>query len=192
MKHYLAQFFKESNDIEGYNFTLQAYEEALQAESLDDISFPHIRNTLLAWNYIHNVRDPLAHEHVKECHGILMRGLLEPADCGEYRDVRVWVGNNPCLAPEHIHVAMDCFLQRYNTRKINAMDLHYEFETVHPFIDGNGRVGRLIWAADILRRGECIVPILDCFDWEHTGIFNVKRANYYDAIQSYRSEKTFK
>lgn len=190
MKHRLADFFKESNDIEGYVYTTGAYYAALQAESLDDVLLPHIRDTILAWNYIHNVKETMTHEHVLVCHSILMQGKLESKYCGQYRDIPVWVGGNACTPPEHVHLGMSAFLDGWNAGTVNPMELHYAFETVHPFMDGNGRLGRLLWAADLLRKGKDVHPILDNFDWEHTGIFNVKRANYYEAIQSYRNQKT--
>lgn len=110
---------------------------------------------------------------------------------GEYRKVQVWIGStgkmfaNPAAVP-HL---MDQWIKDFNKMEKTPWELHKEFENIHPFIDGNGRTGRLLWAYDLLRRGEEIHPMLDTFrepslksDTYCPNTFNEKRQRYYEAL----------
>lgn len=89
----------------------------------------------------------------KDIHRLLMKRELKGA--GEFRKVRVWVGSNPMPSPELVKELMerwqeliqgempykDSMTPEYKEKL--AWHYHYWFEAIHPFIDGNGRTGRL-------------------------------------------------
>ena len=129
-----------------------------------------------------------------DIHRFLTRGIPFFEDynsSGKYRTVDVWIGHdlcpNPILIPnlmnewfEVTKKMMDSFLDKCGNeteaRKI-AWTSHHMFETIHPFIDGNGRTGRLILAKVLHDLG--FDPVIIKFD---------DRFEYYDAIQSFRDE----
>jgi Fic family protein len=116
-------------------------------------------------NYVHALRYglsrldslPLSLRFLREIHAILMKGVRGDTRApGEYRQVQNWIGGRtladatyvPPPVPE-MHAALDR-LERYLHDHsdlpllIRAALIHYQFEAIHPFLDGNGRVGRLL------------------------------------------------
>ena len=72
------------------------------------------------------------------------------------------VGGNATCPPEEVHARMKALLSAYNAKTVKTLediiDLHQKFEAIHPFQDGNGRVGRLIMFKECLAGG--IVPFI--------------------------------
>ncbi len=97
---------------------------------------------------------PICHRLIKEMHTILMQGVRgRNKGPGEYRRWQVQIGSNgrfiPPPAPEALHLMND--LERYANADdprfdplVRAFIVHYQFEAIHPFGDGNGRIGRLL------------------------------------------------
>lgn len=92
------------------------------------------------------------------------------------------VGGRATTAPEEVPAAMKQLLRDYNTKKEKTfddlLDFHYHFERIHPFQDGNGRVGRLLLFNECLRNG--IVPFIITED---------PKAFYYHGLQNWECEK---
>ena len=150
-----------SSQIEGTQSSLSdllAYEsdEATDAP-LDDVQ--EVSNYVAALNYgLERLRDgfPLSLRLIKEIHGVLLReGRGAEKMPGEFRRSQVWIGGSrPGTAhfvpPPASHVmetmgALENFLHATDTPVlIRAALAHVQFETIHPFLDGNGRVGRLL------------------------------------------------
>lgn len=169
-------FIKESNEIES--------EVGVDFDHLNAFVAVKCRYELYGFNTIDE-------KFVLKLHTKLMLNKLR-RHVGVYREtpVGIYQGNtlikqmpNPAIVP----TLMDEWIVRFNEMKLTPWELHKEFENVHPFIDGNGRSGRLLWAFDLLRRGERVEPILNSFYNEKEVDTNENRwysarENYYKAL----------
>lgn len=103
---------------------------------------------------------------VKELHAILKSGTSDSRKewfaVGEYKRLPNEVGGSETTAPEEVKSEMRALLKEYNAKKTKSfddiLDLHQRFEAIHPFQDGNGRVGRLIMFKECLANG--VVPFI--------------------------------
>lgn len=133
----------------------------------------------------------------KPLHAFLMKGSeLEPKYVGEYRPIRVAVGGRECPHPSRVRGMMKPMLERLKERlkdetaiadylsqapdvfEDSLWELHKEFEYIHPFVDGNGRVGRIWWNAVRIVCGLRLKPVL--YD---------KRQEYYAELAEYSLHK---
>ena len=108
---------------------------------------------------------PLTEELIKSLHGILKTGTSDSRKdwfaVGDYKRLPNEVGGESTCPPEQVATEMDRLLEEYQNsgRGFNdILDLHVRFERIHPFQDGNGRVGRLIMFKECLRSN--IVPFI--------------------------------
>lgn len=115
---------------------------------------------------IEHAEEPLSEGLIKRLHALLKRGTSD-ADrswfaVGDYKRLPNEVGERETVAPEEVAVAMRALLREYNgIGKVvleDILDFHYRLEVIHPFQDGNGRVGRLIMFKECLAHG--IVPFI--------------------------------
>ena len=98
---------------------------------------------------------------IKELHLILKMGTSDSRKdwfvVGDYKRLPNEVGGNETTAPEDVHREMRALLKGYNGKKRKSfediIDLHQRFEAIHPFQDGNGRVGRLVMFKECLANG---------------------------------------
>lgn len=140
---------------------------------------------------------PLSLRLLKEVHGVLLsRGRGSNKDPGEFRRSQNWVGGNrpgnavlvpppPDLLPDCLG-ALEKFLHDDPVRTpllIKAALAHVQFETIHPFLDGNGRVGRLLVTLLLCAEGALREPLLYLSLY-----FKQHRQEYYDLLQRVRLE----
>ena len=98
---------------------------------------------------------------IKELHLILKSGTSDSRKdwftVGDYKRLPNEVGGNETTAPEDVHREIKALLKEYNGKKKKSfediIDLHQRFEAIHPFQDGNGRVGRLVMFKECLANG---------------------------------------
>ncbi len=117
-------------------------------------------------NIIDHATDKLTEAYIKELHGILKSGTQDSQKdwfrVGDYKMLPNEVGGMETCEPELVHKRMSTMLRDYNSKKDktfdDVLDLHHEFEAIHPFQDGNGRVGRLVMFKECLANG--IVPFI--------------------------------
>ena len=110
---------------------------------------------------IDRAEETLTESLLKELHQILKNGTSDSRKdwfaVGEYKRLPNGVEGNETTAPEKVHREIKTLLKEYNSKKNKTfediVDLHQRFETIHPFQDGNGRVGRLIMFKECLANG---------------------------------------
>lgn len=137
---------------------------------------------------IENVKRPLGEVFIKELHRTLKNGTTDSRQewfaVGEYKKLPNTVGDMYTAQPDEVASKMKALLYDYNATKEKTfddiLDFHYKFECIHPFQDGNGRIGRLILFKECLKND--IVPfIID----EELKMF------YYRGLKEWKNEKGY-
>ena len=135
---------------------------------------------------IENAEKPLTESSIKALHKMLKTGTSDSRkewfEVGNYKRFANEVGGRITSAPEEVPEKMKELLTDYS-KKTNVtiddiIDFHYRFETIHPFQDGNGRVGRLIMLKECLRYK--IVPFI---------ITDDLKMFYYRGLKNWKQEK---
>lgn len=129
---------------------------------------------------IDRAEERLTESLVKELHAMLESGTSNSRKrwfaVGEYKRLPNEVGGSQTTAPEDVRQKMKALLAEYNAKRRKSLDdildMHQRFEAIHPFQDGNGRVGRLIMFKECLANG--IVPFI---------ITNDLKMFYYRGLQ---------
>lgn len=130
----------------------------------------------------------LTEKFVKELHLTLKSGTSDSRkdwfNVGEYKKLPNEVGGNETASPETVSQEMKSLLSEYNQKNVHNLEeiinFHYHFEAIHPFQDGNGRVGRLIMFKECLKNN--IVPfIID----DNMKIF------YYRGLSEWKRERGY-
>ena len=109
--------------------------------------------------------EPLSEAIIKEFHRILKTGTTDEAlawfNVGEYKAVANMVGDIRTATPKQVPIRMKALLSQWESKRTHIIedlaDFHYRFETIHPFQDGNGRVGRMILFKECL--GKWVDPL---------------------------------
>jgi Fic family protein len=140
---------------------------------------------------------PLSLRLVREIHGRLMEGVRgERATPGEFRRTQNWIGPpGSTLAtatyvpppPERLHEVLDPWERFLHDRDvmpdlIQCGLIHEQFEAIHPFLDGNGRVGRLLIPLFLMERSRLSQPLLY---W--SAYCEKHRSQYYECLQRVRT-----
>ena len=110
---------------------------------------------------IDRAEERLTESLIKELHLILKSGTSDSRKdwftVGDYKRLPNEVGGNETTAPEDVHREIKALFKEYNAKKRKSfediIDLHQRFEAIHPFQDGNGRVGRLVMFKECLANG---------------------------------------
>lgn len=182
-----------STAIEGNPLTLEqvkAIEEGRKPLASDERSRREVLNYFAALRHIEkNVKpDSLRHDDIFELHTILAEGVMDQGEAGKYRRIAVRVGNHVPPPPEEVSGLMFELIDWWNQKStvlspvLSSAILHYRFETIHPFADGNGRTGRALALWELYRRGFDTHHIfsVDEFYWED-------RPRYYATLDSTRT-----
>ncbi|HQF90433.1 MAG TPA: Fic family protein [Methanofastidiosum sp.] len=134
-------------------------------------------------NYINTVnyaltkieKSPINVELIKEMHKVLMEGVRGDEKApGEFREVQNWIGSELSKVsdanfvppnPEAVPKLMEDLIEYLNTEHnvpvlVRCALMHYQFETIHPFCDGNGRIGRSLITVYLCKKKKIIKPLL--------------------------------
>ena len=146
-------------------------------------------NHFRAIDYVIDVaEDDLTEEIIKELHRILKQGTADAAlsrfAVGDYKKRANVVGGRETAKPKDVPARMKALLSSYPAADVITVEdiiaFHHDFESIHPFQDGNGRVGRLISLKECLHYG--IVPFI---------IEDAKKAFYYRGLAEWENEKGY-
>lgn len=186
-----------SSQIEGTQCTLDDILNPLMEENanrnVSDV-VNYIKATEFALNRLHSL--PLCNRLIKEAHAVLMEGVRgQEKSPGEFRYSQNWIGGQGSTIrnaryippnPEDMQTAMSD-LEKYMNGDdsldplIQAALIHYQFETTHPFLDGNGRVGRLLITLFLMEKGILSRPALYI-----SYFLKMNRIEYYDRMTQVR------
>ena len=166
--------------------------EATQVEKQRDVK--EVQNCVRAMEYGLKRLDelPLSLRFIRELHGILMEGVRgQHATPSEFRQSQDWVGSAGAFLGEATYVPppvpemQECLnqLEKFlhaRTRLpplVEAALVHYQFEAIHPFLDGNGRIGRLLATLLLCQRNVLSKPLLYL-----SAFFEKHRLEYYELL----------
>jgi len=191
-----------SSQIEGTQATLTdvlTYEAWHEIDNFDDVQ--EVINYIKALNTSIEMLDklPLCLRILKEAHHILLQGERgKNKEPGEFRRSQNWIGGNSLksavfIPPPH-DIALSAMgeLEKFINAKSSLPPLvqcalvHYQFETIHPFLDGNGRIGRLL--IDLFLHWKRILekPLL------YTSLyFKLHRQQYFDTLMLVRGQGNY-
>lgn len=188
-----------SSQIEGTQCTLEdVLDPNLESNANRDVAdvIKYIKATDYAINRLQEL--PLCNRLIRETHAVLMNGVRGQEKCpGEFRTSQNWIGgegvslNKARFIPPHpddMVVAMSDLEKYMNAPDtldvlVRASLIHYQFETIHPFLDGNGRIGRLLITLFLLKQKSLTTPAL------YISYFLKKnRMEYYDRLTLVRTK----
>jgi Fic family protein len=187
-----------SSRIEGTQTNMEdvlIMQEEMNPEKRDDRE--EVLNYIKAINFsIEKSKEiPIANKLIKKTHEVLMQGVRgKHKNPGEYRRSQNWIGatlrDATYIPPHHDEIEdlmsdFENFLHAddiHTPHLIRIAMLHYQFETIHPFLDGNGRMGRLLITLYLVDKGLMIKPALYLSDF-----FEHHRTYYYDNLHRVRT-----
>lgn len=191
-----------SSQIEGTQATLEdVLDPMIETNTNRNVAdvVNYIKATEYAIGRLHTL--PLCNRLIKETHAVLMENVRgQEKSPGEFRYSQNWIGGQgstlhnaryipPC--PEDMEAAMSD-LERYINSEdkldflIRAALIHYQFETIHPFLDGNGRVGRLLITLFLMENKVLTTPALYI-----SHFLKKNRVEYYDRMTEVRSKGNY-
>ena len=182
-EEFLVEFTYNSNAIEGNTLTLRETDMVLRGLTIDQKSFKEHMEVIghkEAFDYVRQLvseNDPISEKIIKDIHYFVLADKKD--DRGVYRRVPVRImGAHEPVQPYLIIPKMEELLERYKSSEEDIVTkmarFHIEFEGIHPFIDGNGRTGRLLVNLELMKAG---FPPID--------IKFTDRLKYYQAFDEY-------
>lgn len=196
---HIAKEANQSSKIEGTQTKIEEVflkKEDIAEEKRDD--WEEVQNYIQAMDHavelLHQL--PFSTRLIKKTHKILLQGVRgENKQPGEYRTSQNWIGGatlkDAVFIPPIYSTVNDLMsdIEKFANDDSNPMPdllkvalIHYQFETIHPFLDGNGRVGRLLITLYLVNKGLLKRPILYLSDF-----FEKHRNLYYDNLMRVRT-----
>ncbi len=192
MRPFITREAVLSSRIEGTHATISeilAHNAGISIKQVSD-DLQEVQNYILALDFgLKRLDDlPLSLRLIKEIHEYLMQGVRgNHATPGEFRKTQNWIGVSGCtlntakFVPPPVDYLMDClgeFEKFLHNRQLPSLIhtalCHYQFETIHPFLGGNGRVGRLLIILLLINQKMLPAPLLYL-----SAFFEATRDEYY-------------
>ena len=191
-----------SSQIEGTQATLEDVLDPMLDENANrDVA--DVINYIKATDFaIARLKElPLCTRLIKETHAVLMQGVRgQEKNPGEFRASQNWIGGagSTLKTARYIPPTVDGMIQgmsdleKYMNEEggldilIRAALIHYQFESIHPFLDGNGRIGRLLITLFLMERGVLTTPALYI-----SYFLKQNRIEYYDRMTEVRNKDNY-
>lgn len=160
-----------------------------EKESINTNDILETINHFFLFDYMLDIaKEEISEEIIKKFHEILKRGTIDSKNkwfnVGQYKKIKNEVGGQTTSKPENVSSDIKKLLSWYNSienKTINEIiEFHVKFEKIHPFQDGNGRVGRIIAFKECLKNN--IIPFI---------ILDKDKAFYYRGLNEYENEKGY-
>lgn len=180
----LLRWTYDSNAIEGSSLTLEETRTALEGIAVggktlrEHLEAVNHRAAILHLEELVKENAPLTERLVKSLHQLIF-GWIDDENAGRYRTVNVVISGAVHRPPEHVKLGeeMAAFIRWYETTAgglhpvERAARVHADLMRIHPFSDGNGRIGRLLMGFELMKAGfpPAVLPV-------------EKRSAYYDAL----------
>ena len=191
------KFAYNTNRIEGNQLTEEQTKLIYETNTLDVIDNSYLKvddiietiNHFDCFDYMLNIAtQPLTEDIIKEFHSILKKNTSHSKkswfNVGDYKKLKNTIGDRPTTSPESVQKELSDLINTDNENSNiiidDIVDFHYSFEKIHPFQDGNGRVGRLIMFKECLKNN--IAPFV---------IEDKNKVFYYRGLNEYEKEKGF-
>ena len=199
IRMHIAKEATQSSKIEGTRTNMEEAfldKKDVAVEKRDD--WEEVQNYISAMKeavkQLHNL--PFSSRLIRQTHKILLQGVRgKHKNPGEYRRSQNWIGgasiNDAVFVPPIYTSIADMMsdIEFFANDELNPLPdllkvaiIHYQFETIHPFLDGNGRVGRLLITLYLVSKGILKQPILYLSDF-----FERNRSLYYDNLMRVRT-----
>lgn len=182
-----------STAIEGNPLTLEqvrAVEEGREIPATAARSRREVTNYFAGLRFVEKnaQRKVINHHEILKLHKIMAGEVMDQGTAGQYRKIRVKVGDYIAPPVDRVEPMMSDLLKWWNeeapqvTPVLSSAIVHHQFESIHPFADGNGRTGRMLSLWELYRRGfdQHHIFSIDEFYWED-------RPRYYDALEKVQS-----
>lgn len=186
-----VDFAYNSNHIEGSRLTHDQTRYIYETHTIDG-TVPvndvfEAANHFRCFDYIlDTVNEPITEEYIKQLHRMLKNGVMEDdtdyAVIGDYKKYPNEVGEIETALPEDVSGLVQDLLRKYESKPsldlYDVAEFHATFEKIHPFYDGNGRIGRLLMLKQCLANS--IVPFFINEDVKHF---------YYVGLKEWKSDE---
>lgn len=197
IRMHVAKEATQSSRIEGTQTNIEdAFKDADDLDPVERDDWAEVQNYIEAINFAIEALEelPLSNRLLRQTHEILMSGVRgEHKQPGPFRKSQNWIGvslkNAVFIPPHHDHVPdlmgdLETFLHAENIHVHPLVRIaigHYQFETIHPFPDGNGRLGRLMISLYLASEGLLAKPALYLSDY-----FERNKTAYVDHLMAVR------
>lgn len=184
-------FAYNSNHIEGS--TLNEYQTSMIYEKSEFLAdkeqiirendIIEARNHFKAFDFIlKSVDEILTKDYLKKLHFLVKQNCTNINIIGDFKQRANFVGNTKTTIPSMVNKEIEKLLKTYDRENSfeDIVEFHYKFEKIHPFEDGNGRVGRLLMFKECLKNN--ITPFI--IDEEH-------KAFYYRGLKEFENNKGY-